>query len=179
MSGRTGAWTLTLGAVVVVGGCSGGARAVVATSSGTTAQTSTGAGTSTSGTGGSGTGGSSTGGAGTGGTATGGAGTGGTATGTGLGCASPGDQSILAQHHGDILINEAVCNNSPSDMVTCLQSSLGLSEACAACYANGWSCLLSGWGAACDIDPHTQPCAACFATTCLPAQAACTGPIPH
>jgi hypothetical protein len=162
---------------MTVAACSGSMRSASGDSTGAgSGGAPSGSGASTSGTGAPGTGGAGTGasstvGSGTVGSGTGGSGTGGASAGA---CSDATDQGIIAQQHGDLLLEEAACHGA----VGCLETALGLSEACATCYANAWLCLMNACAAACYGGPQAPGCPTCFATSCAPAQAACTGTVP-
>lgn len=169
--------TTVLGDASGSSGSGGGAQTtsgVAAGPSGTGGSGASTSGTMSSGTMSSGTMSSGTGGNGTGGSGTGTSGTGGASAGNACGDAK--DQGILAQHK-DLTLQEAVCYNSGST-VSCLQASLGLTEGCAACYANGFICFVNACGPSCATAGLNAMCQACFDASCKPAQVACSGPVP-
>jgi hypothetical protein len=84
------------------------------------------------------------------------------------------DQGALAKYHGDVLLEEAACHGA----AWCLEKTVGLTAACATCYADAWQCLMNNCANACYGGPQAPGCQPCLATNCAPAQAACTGPVP-
>ena len=187
MHGRSGAWALVVGASMAVAACSGAAPQAISggSTSGGEAQSSSGSGTSIAGTGASGTGTAGTGAAGAGASGAGASGTGGkgaggsgAASGTGGSsagvCGDASDQSILAQHNGDITSEEALCDG----VITCLQTSLGLSLGCASCYASAWVCFSDVCPSSCVPNPSSAACKACVAAACPSTESACAGVVP-